>query len=223
MNRSRKKIMIGFAALTLAARTAFAGVSHQPIFVLYPVDSKIDAWSVFVDVDQNESSKILQIGVERLVDLNSKTLGPESYEKVLAAQNDAKTPREQIAVLAIDALEIGELNANKQYNLSLSCVRIRDDTYRLLMRFGWGIRKPYVIGGKNQDRDDIQIKYNQETKTWTAYAVKLRNSEGNQIAEKGTKVISGFLFPTKSIPGLVRLIGVVDGEPFLLVDKSWDW
>ena len=55
----------------------------QPIFLLCPHTKGADAWSLFFVVNANDHSKIMSLGLEKLIKQNSKD---SSYGEVVAAQ-----------------------------------------------------------------------------------------------------------------------------------------
>src|SRR4029079_7545416 len=119
-------LLIAYTSRALEAGNA----ERQPVFLVCPHTHGYDAMSLYVDVDKNDKSKILALGLEYLKGQNSKD---STYEAVLRAREDQKVEREhlgtlraaefgrgQIEVKKDDAMRISVTPSGKDLRLSLS-------------------------------------------------------------------------------------------------------
>ena len=210
--------MMFVASLLLAEGAAAAEGAKQPIFLLSPHRTKFSAWSLYLTVDPNDPSKVLQLGLEKLVGKNSEDLAPQGYEAVLAAQGDPKTQRETLSTL--DAANFGssQIKVEKDDALHVSLTPVDADSYRLMVSLRIAADQRFTIGGKEQSKRDVLVKYDKGSKKWSACATTMIDAEKNKIVEGGCKPISGIVFPVKGT-GIYRVVGVLEGEPVVLLDR----
>jgi hypothetical protein len=216
-NLLRLTLVMFVASMLLAGRASAEGVK-QPIFLLSPHRTKFSAWSLYLTVDSNDPSKVLQLGLEKLVGKNSEDLAPSGYEAVLAAQADAKTTRESLSTLDAANFGSGQIKVEKDDALHVSLTPVDAGTYRLMVSLRIAADQRFTIGGKEQSKRDVLIKFDKASKKWSACASTMIDAEKNKIVENGCKPISGIVFPVKGT-GIYRVVGVLEGEPVVLLDR----
>src|SRR5579862_7166398 len=105
--------VVAVVALAIAADIhahEAANAEKQPVFVVCPHNHGYDAMSLYVEVDKNDKSKILALGLEYLKGQNSKD---SSYDAVLRAQSDPKVRRENLGVLNASDFGRGQIEVKK--------------------------------------------------------------------------------------------------------------
>ena len=200
------------AGATSAAQSAGA---RQPVFLLCPHKETYSAWSLYLLVDKNDPSKVVAYGLEALKNQNAKD---SSYDDVLRAQNEAKTPREALGEIQSGEIGRREITISENDALHLSLSPAGDGAYTLSvsMRVGWSDR--FVIGGRDANKKDIAIKYNKELRQWQAFPRRLVDTDGVNHSDDHT-AMPGVVFPVSST-GIYQVFGVLDnGETVLLMDR----
>jgi hypothetical protein len=206
------------AALTPCSAIQAADGEHQPVFLMCPHKHKFSAWSLYVVTDKGDPKNLTALGLEKLKGKNSEDMAPNGYENCLAAQMDSKTERETIGTL--DAKDFGksEIRVEKDDALHVGVTKVDDQTYRLSISMRCTSDKRFIVGGKEQKKRDIVIKYDAGKKAWGACALTLIDSDGQNAATGGCAPISGITFPVIGT-GIYRILAVMgDGSPVLLVD-----
>ncbi|HYG73426.1 MAG TPA: hypothetical protein VEK08_00230 [Planctomycetota bacterium] len=206
------------AALVFPASAADTDGIKQPVFVMVPHVKKYSAWSLYVVADKKDPSKLLSFGLEKLVGKNSEDLSPNGFENVVAAQQDPKTQRENLGILDASQFGSGQIRVDKDDALHTSLTPVGPDTYRLMVSMRIAADKRFTIGGKEQGKRDVLIKYDKATKSWGACATTMKDAEGKSIVENGCKPITGIVFPVTGT-GIYRVVGVIEGEPVVLLDR----
>jgi hypothetical protein len=206
------------ALLTPASAVKAADGEHYPIFLMCPHKHKFSAWSIFVIADKGDPKNISGIGLEKLNGKNSEDLAPNGYENCLAAQMDSKTQRETLGTLDAKDFGKGEIKVEKDDALHVGVTKVDDQTYRLQISMRCTSDKRFNVGGKDQKKRDILIKYDAGKKSWGACAQTLVDNEGQNAAAGGCAPITGITFPVIGT-GIYRIVAVLgDGNPVLLVD-----
>ncbi|MFH0938273.1 MAG: hypothetical protein V1899_03195 [Planctomycetota bacterium] len=193
---------------------------RQPVFLLCPHRERMSAWSLFLMVDKNDPSKVLSLGLEKLKKKNSKD---SSYETVLAAQNDFTSERELIAILDSKNFATNMLEVQKDEALKVSLSPADQSGLHLMISLRINLDQRFVIGGAEQQKRDIVLRYDSVKHTWGAFAKTLLDIKGNSALEAGqTKPISGIVFPVGvGGTGITRIIAVMEGnETITLYDKE---
>lgn len=209
-----------FAAAILSADGASAAEEgKQPVFLICPHKKKFSAWSLYLTVDSANPGKVLALGLEELTGKNSEDLAPNGYEAVLAAQQDPKTARKLLGALAAKDFATGELSIKKDDALHVSLRPLGPDSYRLNVSMRINLDQRFEIGGKEQARHDVLLRFDKATGKWAAYAVALDDSAGKNVVGAKPKPISGITFPVLAT-GIPRVIAVVEGNPVTLMDSS---
>ena len=199
----------------VAAPATTATPLKQPVFLICPSKESYSAWSIFVVVDKNDSSKVVSLGLETLKNLNAKD---SSYDQVLRAQSDEKAPREALGVLPSSDFGRREITVaeNDSLHLALSPAGPGEFSLMVSMRVGWSDR--FVIGGKERGKKEIVIKFNKDTRQWRAYPRRLVDTDGADHADEHAPM-PGIVFPVAAT-GIYRVFGVLDnGETVLLMDR----
>lgn len=223
MNSKATKLLIRLAAVVAFAFTvAVSGAAEaakQPVFLLCPHTENFSAWSLFLDVDPNDPSKIRRLVLEELSNMNSKEA---SYEKVQAAQRSSDGKREQIAELSAEDFGRKELRVNRNDALHVALESIDNQTYRMNLSLRVGMSDRFVIGGKNRKKNNVILRFNNESKMWGAFADVLTDPDGKNILKSGEIGITGVNFPVAST-GIYTIVGVLqDSTAVKLLDRSWN-
>jgi len=208
---------LAMSAISALCSEATAQSQKQPVFLLCLHRTNYSSWSLYLEVDPKDPSKVLRLGLEELLGQNSKD---STYEKVLAAQKDAKTKRSQVAVL--EAADFGkkELRVADHDALHVGLKRSDNGAYHLALSLRVGASDRFVIGGKNSKKNDISLCYDAKTQTWSAKANALANAEGAALIKSKGISISGLLFPLTDT-GIYSMLGVVNGtEVVNLMDRG---
>jgi hypothetical protein len=188
----------------------------QPIFLLCPHKERLSAWSLFLTVDKADPSKVVSLGLEKLKKQNSVD---SSYEAVLAAQNDSKTEREVLGTLAAKDFSSSSLEVQKDDALKVSVSSAGEGAYRLMVSLRISADLRFTIGGKEQEKRDVVLKFDKSSKKWQAVVQKLKDAEGNNLDAAAGKPMSGIAFPVIST-GIYRVLGVIEGiDPVVLLDR----
>ena len=205
-------------ALPLAASAVRAAAEKpvkQAVFLICPFKAGYSAWSVYMLADKNDPAKLLSAGLETLKDKNAKDT---PYEEVLKAQADDRTPREPLAELPLNDFGRREIGVTTDDALHLSLTPAADGAYDLMLSMRVGLSDRFVLGGKEKSRNAVSIRFNPTTKTWTAYATRLTDTDGENHGAPNA-AISGIVFPV-SLTGIYRVFGVLEtGETALLMDR----
>jgi len=210
------------AVLAICALPLFAAADapeegeKQPVFLLCPHSNKHSAWSIYLLVDTNDHHQILALGLESLQNQNSKD---SSYEAVLAAQNDPKVNHEFIAKLEAKDFGSGQLDVKKDDALHITLAPEGDGfDLGISMRVSMGDR--FVIGGKEKDKCDLILSYDDTEKRWVAKVKRLQDFAGANLDSVTGKIMTGIAFPVSGT-GIYVVMGVFDnGEPVTLMDRS---
>jgi len=222
MTRSLRIGVLAVAAATvaLADYSGYAAEGNkQAVFLICPHHKKYSAWSLFLTVDSSDPSKVLSFGLEKLVGKNSEDLAPNGYEAVLATQEAPQTPRELLGTLAAKDLGGHELRIEKDDALHASLKALDADSYRLYVSMRIGADERFVIGGKEEKKRDVILRYDRTKGRWKAYAVALLDFEGNKVVSQGAKVLSGICFPVGA-GGISLIVGDLEGQAVTLLDNS---
>lgn len=205
--------MVVLMALVLGALPTAGAMDgdKQPVFLMSPHKEKYSAWSLYLVVDKGDPGKVLQLGLEKLKKKNSKDM---TYEEVLAAQRDPKTEREVLGTLDAANFSSGRIEVEKDDALHVSLTPQGSD-YQLMVSIRISADKRFTIGGKDQGKHNVILRYNKDSKSWSATAKTLTDTEGKRVTDKP---ISGIVFPVTGT-GIYRIIGVIEGEPVLLLDR----
>jgi len=210
-------VLILAAAMGVPAEDGSLG-AKQPVFLLCPHHETYSAWSIFLNVDRADPSKILGLGVESLRGKNSRDT---SYEDVLAVQQDSRFDREFLGGLNAAEFDKSEIRVSEHDALHVSLTPMENNAYRLNISLRVGQTDWFEVGGKNTSKDDIVLRYNADSKTWTPRANVLSDFRGNALTQSRDALISGLIFPVTGT-GIYSVYGVLgDGEPVLLMDRTW--
>jgi hypothetical protein len=191
---------------------------RQPIFLLCPHNAKQGAWSLFLTVDANDHSKILSLGLERLVKQNSKD---SSYGAVIAAQHDPKVKRELITELAAKDFGALQLSVDKDDALQVSLKRQADGSMEFMISMRVGLSDRFIIGGKEaRAKRNLVVHYDPTSALWLVKAKTLRDFNDVKIDDAAGRVISGLAF-TVTRTGVHMVLGVWDnGDSVILMDRT---
>ncbi|MCY3022041.1 MAG: hypothetical protein NTW87_23765 [Planctomycetota bacterium] len=217
-------VMCGAATLVADCSTASAAEgANQPVLLLCPYRTRYSAWSLFLTVDRADPTKVLAMGLEELTGVNSEDLGPGGYEKALAKQRDPKTPRKVLDTLAARDFAAKELCIEKNDALHVSLTPAGQGTYRLMLSLRIDLERRFVIGGKEQAKRDVVLRYDANSSTWRACALTLVDSNDKKLTAAGPAGLSGIVFPVLG-SGIPRVIGVLDdgGAPELYEKRTGD-
>jgi len=209
--------VIGLSPLGGPAFAADKGL-RQPIFLLCPRDTGQSAWSLFFTVDDNDHSKVLSLGLEKLIKQNSKD---SSYGEVVAAQHDPNVKRELITELAAKDFAALQLDVNKDDALHVSLTRQADASMELMISMRVSMSGRFTIGGKEaQAKRDLVVYYDPIRTLWLVKAKTLHDYLDVKIADAPGRVMSGLLFPVTGT-GIYVVVGVFDnGDGVMLMDRT---
>jgi len=210
-------IAISHAAFGQDVKAAELG-TKQPFFLLCPHQEQFSAWSLYFCTDKSDPSKVLRLGIEKIVNRNSKE---SSYESVLLAQNNPNSLREQVG--ALEAADFGkkEFRIEDHDALHLSIVRVDDFTYRLSLSLRISMDERFTIGGDNRTKNDVVLRYDKNTKRWSAQALALVDFKNNKLLKEGGVPISGIKFPVTGT-GIYFVYGILsNSEVVTLKDRTW--
>lgn len=198
------------AGLAPAMPVEAAEGATQPVFLLCPHHKKYSAWSVVLKVDPADPAKVLGLALEKLTKQNSEDLAPNGYEAVLKAQFDPKTPREVLGTL--DAKDFGkeEISVKADDALHLGLTPMDGGAYRLMVSMRISADERFTIGGKDQAKRDVVLRFDAGAKKWIASAVTLLDNTGRKLTDGGPKPITGIVFPVTGT-GIYTVVGVFPG------------
>lgn len=189
----------------------------QPIFLLCPHNTGRDAWSLFFIVDENNHSKILSLGLEKLLKQNSKD---ESYREVLAAQNDPTVKRELITELDVKDFATLQLNVDKDNLLHVTLARQTDGSMDLMISARVSSSGRFIIGGEDKAKRDLVVHYDPITTNWLVKAKTLQDYKGVKIADAPGRLMPGIVFPITGT-GVYLILGVWEnGDVAILMDRT---
>jgi hypothetical protein len=201
-----------------SATSLLAETEKQHIFLVCPHEMGASAMSIYFEVDSTDPAKIVTFGLEKLVGVNSKDLGPDdAAAKAFAAQSDNKTKREVVASIAPQDFGKAELADKPELSIRVALIPQDGGKYRLWLRLGYGLRKPFYIGGKKQDTDDILIQFNLKSKKWEAVIGKLKDCSKEQVV---LEKLPGVFF-VKDDLGITRVTGVANEDYVVLLDRQY--
>jgi hypothetical protein len=199
---------------------AFAGEqgTKQPIFLLCPHSTGHDAWSLFFIVDENNHSKILSLGLEKLIKQNSKD---SSYREVIAAQNDPKVERELITELIAKDFATLQLKVDKDDALHVSLARQEDGSLELMISMRVSMSGRFTIGGEDeQGKRTLAVVYDPIRTLWQVKAKALCDYKDVKITDAPGRIMSGLVFPVTGT-GVYFILGVWDnGDVCVLKDRK---
>jgi hypothetical protein len=188
----------------------------QPVFLICPQTAKHSAWSLYLDVDLSDHSKVVSLGIEKLAGQNSSGA---SYAAVLAAQNDPKLERQQLATLDARDFGSGELLVKEDDALHVALTPKADGSLDLMLSLRVAASDRFVIGGKEKAKRAVALKYDGSSGAWHAQAETLCDSTGAKITTATCGRITGILFPVTGT-GIYMIAGVFDdGEGALLMER----
>lgn len=190
----------------------------QPVFLICPHHKKYSSWSLYLTVDKSDPSKVLALGLDKLTGKNSVDLAPNGYEAVMVCQQDRNTPRETLGALPVGEFSRSELVVKKDDALHVSLKPQGTDSYQLFVSLRVGACGHFTIGGKDQAKRNVVLRFDRAQGKWGAYAVVLEDSEGRKLEMAGPKQMSGIVFPVSGT-GIYQVAGVVDGQPVALMDR----
>jgi len=192
-----------------------SNAEKQPVFLICPHNHGYDAMSLYVEVDKNDKSKILALGLESLKGQNSKD---SSYEAVLRAQNDPNVRSENLGVLKAGDFGHGQIEVKKDDAMKISVTPTGKDL-RLFLSMRISMDGRFNIGGKDSGKRDVLLRYDADRQQWYACADRLKNTEGRDAAIGGCQRVSGIAFPVSGT-GIYRVVMVTDsGDAIVAMDR----
>ncbi len=218
------KILMVLASVILATACSFApafaadvATVNQPVFLLCPSHEHYGSWSLYLKVDKNDPSKVLALGLEELTNRNSKDDG--GYEKVIEAQRNPETARQNIGTLEAASFGSGSIRVEKNNALSVTCTPKGSD-YELMINMRISADGHFIIGGTESDKRNVILKYNAVEKKWAAYATVLANQEGQNVVGAQPLFLSGLAFPVTGT-GIYRIVaGLMGGRAVIVYDSK---
>jgi hypothetical protein len=205
---------IVFSSAAFSAQPAAEG-AKQPVFLICPKHHNYSAWSLALVVDRNNPQKVLSAELDELIHKNAED---STYEEVVAAQRNPKTPRRVLGALEASQFGRGEINVRENDALHLSLTPAGKDAFRLNLSMRINLDQRFELGGKAEGKRDVLIRYNPESKSWYACAERLVDAEGHNAA-RGCLPLTGITFPVTGT-GIYRVIAATDtGDAVILMDK----
>lgn len=207
-------LSLALSAVSYAAEIKAQEVAtlKQPVFLLCPHKERYSALSLSMVVEKSDPSKPVKVVLEKLSGKNGKDDG---YVKVLAAQQDPKSEREEVASLEVAAFPTGSLRVDKDNALNIS-VTPDGKTYKLMIDMRIAAEGRFMIGGSDASKRTVILKYSKFLKAWEAYATVLEDKDGRNIAEGDPILITGLAFPVTAT-GIYRIGAVLAGGTSVLV------
>ena len=217
-----KLAMSAFLSVIVMATSCFAatvvaeeGTEKQPVFLLCPHHERYGSWSLYVTVNKSDPSKVLNLGLEELVEKNSKDDG--GYEKVIDAQNNPATSRMDLGTLDAKSFGSGSLRVAKNNALNVTCTPV-EKGLQLMIDMRITSDGHFVIGGPEVTHRNIVLMYNKETKKWHAFAIVLEDNLGqNKVGAEPLRV-TGLAFKVTGT-GIFRILAAVPGSHVMVYDK----
>ncbi len=184
---------------------------RQPVFLICPAEHGYSAWSVDLDCDATDRSKILSISIEKLKRKNAKD---STFAEVVKAQFDPKTEREQIAMLDVKDFGTGTLSVKKDEALSIQLKPATEGDYHLQinLRVGVAAADHFYIGGKEQSKRDVVLHFDKAKNKWSAYAAVLEDTAGKNAIAGAKKPMAGIVFPVNQASGISKVVGVLNTD-----------
>lgn len=190
-------------------------LEKQPVFLICPDAKGYSALSLYVEVDTADRSTALAVGLETLTNKNAKE---SSYDAVLHAQSDPATPRESIGTLNSSEFGSGMIHIKQHDALKISVTPDGKDL-RLVISMRVGLDSRFNIGGKDQSKRDVVLRYDPDLKAWESRAVKLQDATGRSVVKGESLRISGVCFPVRAT-GVYRIVAIIDSaDPIVLMDR----
>jgi len=189
--------------------------AKQPIFLMCPHQKKYSAWSVYVTVDPSNPEKLTGMGLDKMEGINSIDSG--GVEGVQAAQADVKAKRENLGTLSAAQFGKGQIKIEKDDALHLGMEPAEGGAYRLVISMRCTSDQRFNVGGKEQKRRDLLVKYDKDSKTWKTIVQKMNSLGDKPILEPGANLL-GIVFPVTGT-GIYRIVGILpNGESAVLID-----
>jgi hypothetical protein len=212
---------IAIVAMTCLLPCGFAQASEQglkqPVFLLSPHTAGYSSWSLYVIVADNDHSKVLSLGLETLVQRNSKT---SPYEQVLAAQHNPRTKREFVTALDARDFTTKQLIIDKDNALHVSLAPQADGSFALMLSARVSLDGRFLIGGAEQAQRDLVLTYDALSKAWQVTAKTLHDYRNINIPGASGRTMSGLVFPVTGT-GIYMVLGVWDnGAVEVLMDRT---
>jgi hypothetical protein len=205
--------LLGLAGVVLAREAA--NVEKQPVFLVCPHQHGYDAMSVYLEVDKNDKSKVLAVGLENLKGKNSKD---SSYDAVLRAQRDPNVRRENLGILNADAFGRGMIEVRQNDAMKIGVTPAGKDL-RLYLSMRISLSDRFNIGGKDANKREVLLRYDPGMQEWYACATRLKDTEGREHASSGCERVTGIAFPVSGT-GIYRVAIVNDaGDAFVVMDR----
>jgi hypothetical protein len=204
-------------AFPASAQAADAPGVKQAVFLLCPHTSKYSAWSLYLMVDPADPKKILSLGLEKLKQQNSKD---SSYDAVVAASKDSKTPRELVA--SMDAKDFGsrQLRVEKDDALHVGISPEKDGTYLLSVSMRVSADERFSIGDNGKNRTKVLLTYDAGSKNWEAKAKDVFDNKGAKVDAVSNSHMTGILFPVSGT-GIEVVAGMFDNsDGVTMMDRS---
>ena len=171
--------------------------------------------SLYVEVDKNDKSKILALGLDSLKGQNSKD---SSYDAVVSAQSDPKVRRENLGTLKADDFGHGQIEVKKDDAMKISVTPAGKDL-RLFLSMRISLDGRFEIGGKDSGKRDVLLRYDPGTQRWYACADHLKDTEGHDAAGGSCVRVTGIAFPVTGT-GIYRVVvATEDGDAILTMER----
>ncbi|HLX64574.1 MAG TPA: hypothetical protein VKX17_25095 [Planctomycetota bacterium] len=201
------------AAAMAGVPAAHEETVKQSVFLFCPHKEGAGAWSLYAVADKNDPSKILALGLEELSGKNSKE---NTYKGVLNAQKDPSTPRSELSHLDAREFSGGRLQGKDLLSIKVEPV---SDYFKLTIDARVSSDGHFVVGGPEQGRRDVILKYSSVYKTWQAKALKLEDVAGQNAVGKYAMTLTGIVFTVGTT--MVSRICAVDefGKAVMLMDR----
>jgi hypothetical protein len=216
---SRHFALLAFLFLlpVLPARAVENGVK-QPIFLMCPQKAKYSAWSLYLTVDSADHSKVLGLGLDKLVGQNASG---SKYAAVLAAQKSGHGKIKNLGVLNACEFGHGELAVKEDDALHVSLTPQSGGSYELMLSMRVGASDRFDIGGKAKGKRSVALQYDPSSGTWHATAEALKDNKGANVAGAAGRTITGILFPVTGT-GIYMVACVFDdGDGMVVMDRTW--
>src|ERR1043165_4763878 len=192
-------------------KPAEAETKKQLGFLLCPDKEHYSSWSLCVTVDKKDPKKVLGICLAELTGLNQRDPG---YNKVLAAQDDPKTPRVELATLDAKSFGTGALKVEKNNALNVT-VTPDGDNYKLMIDLRIEQEKRFSMGGEKSP-NNLLLKYNPAFRAWGVYATSLSDHTGKNLVSGEPVRVTGLVFPLSST-AIVRIYAALAGGKLVLI------
>lgn len=189
----------------------------QIVFLFCPHTTELDSISFYVVVDKDDPKNILSMGLEEMPGKNSKS---DSYKGVLKSQSDPATEKRTLSTMEAKDFDIGTLKVEKKDALTIRVSKLGlTPSYSVRIDARVGQDAHFIVGGEEQSKRDIVLKFDKTEKKWNIQAKTLQDSHGRDVANEFQN-LTGICFSAGSTC-VYRICAVdVNGRAAIIMDRN---